>query len=394
MHLNDGQLRASLDHEGSTEEIRHVEDCAVCQKRLAEIQQKKEHAGRVLSFLADGMDRQTKQVPSAAYELAHLKETAIEKENRMQNLLKFLKNRFVWGSATTILLVGAFISVPTMRAAAAEILALFRVQKVAALPLDPTGLNNFTGDSNLSEKLSQVISDSVVETKKAGELRVVSNVEEASQSAGFSVRLPGSESEPPVLYVQDSMAFEINIDREKAQTFINETGRTDIVLPENVDGKQVKVEIPAGMTATFGECPRPDEEAEQIDPDEPASTGRVYPECAMLSVVPSPLVSAPEDLDVGQLVQLGLEFSGMSADEAQQLRDSIDWTSTLVIPIPSNASRYEQVDVDGVSGILIQRQVDLNPHYLLVWVKDGVIYSISGWGTDTSRALEMANTLQ
>lgn len=393
MHLNDGQLRSCLDQEGSAEENRHLDECTACRGRLAEIRRIMEVTGRTLSFLEAGGEGRMKPIPSAAYELTRLKERVAQKEKTMQNIFSFLKNRLVWGSAAAVLLAAAFLSIPTMRAAAADLLALFRVQKVAVLPLDPTGLSNFTGDSNLSEKLSQVISDSVVQTKAGGDPRIAGSAEEASLAAGFSLRLPANAPAEAVLYVQDSSAFEINIDRGKAQAFIDETGRTDIVLPENIDGRQIRVEIPAGITASYGHCPRPDEEGELIDPDDPASTGRAYPDCIMMVEFPSPVVAAPEDLDVGQLVELGLELYGLNPEEARQLRESIDWTSTLVIPIPRNASHYEQVSVDGESGVLIQRKVDSNPHYLLAWVKDGIIYSISGWGTDSSLALEMANSL-
>ncbi len=393
MHLSDGQLRSCLDQEGSEEENRHLEGCAVCQSNLVDIRRNMEFTGRALSFLEAGVEGRMKPIPSAAHELTRLKDRVAQKEKTMQDIFRLLKNRLIWGGAAAVLLAAAFLSIPTMRAAATDLLALFRVQQVAVLPLDPTGLSNFTGDSNLSEKLSQVISDSVVQTKAGGDPYIAGSVEEASQATGFTLRLPANAPADAVLYVQDSSAFEINIDRGKAQAFIDETGRTDIVLPENIDGRQIRVEIPAGMTVSYGYCPRPDEEGELIDPDDPTSTGRAYPDCIMMVEFPSPVVAAPEDLDLGQLVELGLELYGLNPDEAQQLRESIDWTSTLVIPIPRNASHYEQVYVDGESGVLIQRKVDSNPHYLLAWVKDGIIYSISGWGTDSSQALDMANSL-
>lgn len=391
MHLNDGQLRAFLDEESSPAELRHLESCTRCRGRLAEIQQIKDTAGRRLSFLADvGATR----VPPASYELTRLYDRVTQKENRMQSILKFLKNRLVWGSAATIILVASFLSVPTMQAAAARLLAMFRVQQVTALPLDPSGLSKFTGDENLSAQMSQLISDTVVETKKAGDPREVGSAAEASEQAGFSVRLPQSESAAPALYVHDASAFEATIDRGRAQKLIDEAGRSDIVLPENIDGQLISAEIPAGVSASFGECPKPGEEVHSDDPDESPASVRQYPDCVMLVEYPSPTVTAPEDLDIRQLVQLGLEFTGMSSEEAQQVSESIDWTTTLVVPIPNNASSFEKVDVDGSSATLVTEQTGFDPHYLLMWVKDGIIYCISGWGSDSSRAIDMANSLQ
>jgi len=98
-------------------------------------------------------------------------------------------------------------------------------------------------------------------------------------------------------------------------------------------------------------------------------------------------------VDVAQLAQIGLEFSGMSAEQAAAFTQTVDWTSTLVIPVPRNAATYEQVSVDGVTGTLIQRPADDAPQFVLVWVKDGVVYSIGGLGTNSQKALDMANSL-
>jgi hypothetical protein len=49
--------------------------------------------------------------------------------------------------------------------------------------------------------------------------------------------------------------------------------------------------------------------------------------------------------------------------------------------------------VDGVTGKLIQRVTDYAPEYALIWVKDGIIYGLSGTGTDTAPAFAIAEAL-
>jgi hypothetical protein len=71
----------------------------------------------------------------------------------------------------------------------------------------------------------------------------------------------------------------------------------------------------------------------------------------------------------------------------------VDWTSTLVIPVPRRATS-EDVSVDGVTGKLIQRVTDYAPEYALIWVKDGIVYAISGSGTDTAPAFAIVDTLK
>jgi hypothetical protein len=65
------------------------------------------------------------------------------------------------------------------------------------------------------------------------------------------------------------------------------------------------------------------------------------------------------------------------------------------VPIPSNSASYEQVTVDGVTGTLIQRPSrEGEPTiFALLWVRDGIIYAISGRGTNSEQAIELANSL-
>jgi hypothetical protein len=182
----------------------------------------------------------------------------------------------------------------------------------------------------------------------------------------------------------------MTVDRAKAQALLDEAGRGDLVLPESVDGADISVTIPSSVSAAYGVCPKP-----QTNDSEGEDEGRRYPDCVILAQLPGPSVNAPADLDINRLAQIGLEFTGMTVEEAAAFTDTVDWTSTLVVPIPSNAATYEQVMVDGVTGTLIRRSSrEGEPTtFALFWVKDGIIYAISGRGANSDLALEMANSL-
>jgi hypothetical protein len=111
------------------------------------------------------------------------------------------------------------------------------------------------------------------------------------------------------------------------------------------------------------------------------------------AAMPSPTVDSPPNVDLAQLAQIGLQFTGMTAEEAKTYSQSVDWTTTLVVPIPKNAATYKQVPVDGVTGTLIQRPPDDAPQFALIWVKDGVVYAIGGLGSDSSRAIQLADSI-
>jgi len=198
--------------------------------------------------------------------------------------------------------------------------------------------------------------------------------------------------------VMSGAAFTFTIDRAKAQALLDEAGRSDLVLPEEVDGADVSVKIPSSVSLSFGTCPEPSNESEaerekKREMETSGSPGRVYADCVIFAQIPSPEVSAPASLDIASLAQIGLEFTGMTAEQAKEFTSTIDWTSTLLVPIPRNAASYEQVTVDGVTGTLIERPSDDAPQFALLWVKDGIIYTIGGLGSNSQKALEIAGSL-
>jgi len=194
--------------------------------------------------------------------------------------------------------------------------------------------------------------------------------------------------------VEGAGAFTLKVDVSKAQALLNEAGRSDLVLPSSINGANVSVTIPASVSVAYGTCPDPATQDKANGLNANGSADRQYPDCVILAEITTPTVSAPSELNIAQLAQIGLEFTGMTNDQAAAFTQTVDWTSTLVIPLPKNAATYQQVMVDEVIGTLIQRPADDAPQYVLVWVKNGIIYAISSLGTNSQQAIQMANSLQ
>jgi Domain of unknown function (DUF4367) len=85
----------------------------------------------------------------------------------------------------------------------------------------------------------------------------------------------------------------------------------------------------------------------------------------------------------------------MPATQARQFSQSIDWRTTLVLPIPTSVVSYETVNVDGAQGTLMKTNARhrTDPAYVLVWVKGGIIYALMTTGDDNS-AIQLANSLE
>ena len=390
-HLDDGQLRAAMDGELNTNELEHLANCAVCLSRQKELESQLQFASDKLSFLASATNDSRLSSTSAWFRFKSHKLT--QKEISM--FRKLFSAPIVRYGVPALLVFALVFAFPATRALAGELLNLFRVQRVTVVPIDFTGMEQLNGV--VGNNISQLISDSVTMQKEPGDPVNAANIDEASQLAGFNVRAPEGQT-PSRISVMSGASFAFTIDRAKAQALLDEAGRSDLVLPEEVDGADVSVNIPSSVSIAFGTCPEPSSESEAAREMERETTtsgspGRVYKDCIILAQIPSPEVSAPASLDIAKLAQIGLEFTGMTAEEAAQFTSTVDWTSTLVVPIPKNAASYQQVSVDGVTGTLIERPSDDSPQFALFWVKDGIIYTIGGLGSSAQQALEIANSL-
>ncbi len=201
----------------------------------------------------------------------------------------------VRAGAIAILAIAMLMAFPTTRALASELLNLFRVQQVTVLPIDMSGMESLTGNEALGNKMNELMSYSTEITKEADKPVTVTNASEASEAAGFAVRLPKAMTAATIL-VSDSSAYSINIDREKIQAVLDEAGRSDLLLPEAMDGAEISINIPASVNATFGSCPEFKGDSNEYSVDRQVGMNTRYADCIVFGQIPSPIFQAPADL--------------------------------------------------------------------------------------------------
>jgi len=294
------------------------------------------------------------------------------------------RSRPLWTAAAMIVTLALALSFPAVRAWAGEFLGLFRVQKIAVVQVNPADLPEQLGSSSLFQ---QMLADDV-QFEEVGEPQEVASAAEASELAGIPVRLPKAARGEAQLSVQPGVEVNFNIDLPQVRALLQELGRTDIRLPDNLDNAAVAAHVPASVRAAYGECSAL-ETSTEVDREH----GRLA-NCTVLVQLPSPTVSAPPDLDIDRIAEAFLQLSGMTPEEAAAFSRSVDWSTTLVVPIPRYGVSTRDVPVDGVTGTMFQQNLeDHSLEYMLLWVKDDIVYALIGPG-DSADALKIANSLE
>jgi len=278
----------------------------------------------------------------------------------------------VW-SVAVVGALALLLSFAPARSWGQRFLTMLRVQKVAVVPVEVPALTFGGSNSAFSKPLAQLISDNVLVTMKPGSPKPVSDPQTASEMAGFHVRTMSALGTPQRISVTDEAAFQLTLDQDRIQAVFAEVGRSDIPVPASIDGAVIAVHIPRAVLMQYGACPHASPAPSTAPP--PSHTP-----CTEFVQIPSPIVSVPPTLNVSALAEAGLQLAGMSAASAHAFSQTVDWSSTLVIPLPQNISSYQTIPVDGVNGTLIEA----SPHgrlpggYTLIWIKNGIVYSLSG----------------
>jgi anti-sigma factor RsiW len=391
MHLSDGQIRAYLDKEIAEEDAQrvsaHLGTCDRCQTRLENISTQSNRVNHQLAVLEPQYDESPPSA-SIAYSQFDKKYSSKESMNMLDRIFN-RQNRFAWIALGVVAILAIAFAFPQIRAIGSSFLGLFRVEQFTVLQIDPDELEDqFSSASQFEYLLAED-----VQIEEYGEHQVVADAAQASDLAGFQVRLPTALEGNEKLAVQPGAKVSYQIDLPRVQSVLNELGASDFSLPSELDGATVSMTMPVAVSAAFGECEIPEEMMadREVDPDMPLPD---LSQCTTLMQFPSPEISAPPGLDIAGIGETLLQVLGMSPEEAAQFSRSVDWTTTLIIPIPRYGTEYQDVFVDGVEGTLIMQSIRSQfPEYLLIWVKDGIVYALAGPG-ETTAALEIAESLE
>lgn len=386
---SDGVLRAFVDRElPSSESLEleaHLASCSVCRARIAALSEAARRVSGRLESLAEPPSP-FELDPAVALAQFHSRTPSIAIPERRPSLFSRLfapRWRFAWVTSVAGALLLSSLAFPSARSFAERLLYTLRIEHVQTLALDFSSLDT-KNNRFLTEALGKLFSEKTVVTldEKGSD---PGSLEAAAPLAGFPLRQLTARTDVTEVHVDGAHAFQMTLDRERMQEILDQAGHSDLLLPSSIDGATVSVKIPRAVAAIYGNC----KNQKDVAPAQPAGT----PACVILLQAPTPVVNVPADLDIQRLAETALQLTGMSAVEARKYGQSIDWKTTLVVPIPPSIHSYETVNLNGIQATMLHVSDKPEPGYILYWVEDGIIYGILGPG-DGSYAIDLAKSLQ
>ena len=241
-------------------------------------------------------------------------------------------------SAAGVALIAMAFTIPAVRVAAQNALDLFRVRTFAAVQIDESRVEQLRKlhDQVDGDQAMTVFDEQEVLQKPAPPVDYPS-ADLAASAAGLpGLRRPGEALPGGLKFVKATVdgegAVRLTVRTEKLRKVVELLGLTDVRIPDQLDGQKITVHKPAIVAQRY-------------------ENGK-----ANLTLVEarSPEVTMPTGTDLKELGEIGLRVLGLDADEAHRVAAGIDWRSTLIVPVPSTAESFRQVDVNGNKGLLIR----------------------------------------
>ncbi len=272
----------------------------------------------------------------------------------------FKQRKYAFATAMVMFLIVLF-AFPGVRAAASDFLGLFRVQKFAPISVSPQQLA-------MLEQIAEqgLVPGELTMNEEPSEPQKVESLDAAAASAGFFPRTFADLGQPENIMVMQGGSGRLTVNLANARAILEAAGIDPLLLPDSLDGQPVDATMYASVDQSWADG-------------------------TMLMQTPSPQIDYPDDVDPTVLGEALLQLMGLSPDEAHAMAQEIDWTSTLVVPVPQTAFTFSEVRVDGTSGMALTSIQDGQSG--LVWQKDGVVYFLTAPGT-TEDLLKLADSLK
>jgi len=276
---------------------------------------------------------------------AQLRERLRAQEPAVDSGRGWPRRALIAAAAVTVLAV--LISVPGVRASVAQFVSLFRVVNVVGVPVDSNRLDRLKA-KNL--QIDTLIGEHVQVVQDPGAPVNVVSFADAAAVAGMTLATPQwlpDNTRVMEMAVMGERVVRVTADSQRLQQVMDALGINDLSVPPGLDGQIVNVRVPPVVMIRYDH-----------------QNGRR----SRLFQARTPQLTLPNSIDVRALGEIGLRILGLPPAEAKQFAQAIDWRTTLVVPVPPNATSFRQVDVGGHRGLLIQHQPrNQSPTTTLVW---------------------------
>jgi len=389
---DEGRLRAYLDDALPADERvalgSHLRGCTACRSRLREVE--------ALATQVGGLLPRAVSQPEPGVALAQLRATLARERSvpvihtpkasrrrvpdnvTQRREIMSLASRFWSGprrpllaGLTALVIVLGLMALPPVRALAGQLLQVFRVQNVMFMPIDPARLQQLESVDFDPKTLFMARPELI---NSPAPPQAVASTAEAATAAGFTpseVTSFPSTTLSSEMVVHDRRVVQTQVNVESARQLLELMGVSDVQLPDALGAEPIVADIPPAVESRY--------------------TGSDYR--LTLNQGRSPDVTLPDGVDMAVLGRAALRLLGIAPQQADAISRTIDWSSTLVVPFPSDVSTIQQVTIGNRQGLLLGSDGGAGD-WQLYWQSGDRFYMLEGHGLREAEMVAAAESVR
>jgi hypothetical protein len=275
-------------------------------------------------------------------------------------------------AAAAVVALAVLITVPGVRASVAQFVSLFRVVHFVPVPVDASRLDRLQAEHL---EIGALIGEHVEVVQDPGPPVRVASLEDAAAAAGMTLAVPQwlpDGTQVLETAVAGERAVRVTASSVRLQQVMDALGIDDLTAPAGLDGHIVNVRVPPVVMIRY---------------DHGGRRTRLYQ-------ARTPQLTLPDRINVQALGEIGLRILGLASADAKQFAQAIDWHTTLIVPVPPNASSFRQVNLGGHLGVLIQHQSpNQSPTSTIVWSTSDRVFVLASI-QELQQVLAMASSVR
>ena len=282
--------------------------------------------------------------------------------------LRTIQRSWLAGLAAVIAIAG-LLMLPPVRAAADQLLSVFRVQKVVFMPIDPARVQQLQSlkldGGGLFIGKPQSSSSAPQSAASAGD---------AAQVAGYAIGQPSQFPSAPLsteYTVMGARNEQIQVNVAAARQMLDLLDIHDVSIPDALGTQPIQVATEPFVAAHY----------HGADYDMTLNQGH------------SPSVTVPDGVDLADLGKVALRVLGTPPEQAEVASRQINWSNTLIFPFPADADNIREVTVNGEPALLVGGGARGDLHWQLYWQSNDRLYMLSATSSGGLRGEDLIAAL-
>jgi hypothetical protein len=263
--------------------------------------------------------------------------------------------RALAASLALIAVATGLLTVPAVRASVASFLALFRVTNIVGVRVDPARLDALQAQQL---DLRTLIGENAQVVQDPGASTPVVSLDQAASAAGYPLKLPAwlpKDARIIEMSVSGEGMVRLTANATRLRQVMDALGIRDLEVPAGLDGQILTARVPKGVMIRW---------------EHEGRRTRFFQ-------APSPQITLPQGVDLAALGEIGLRILGLPPADAREFAKVIDWTGTLIVPLPASVNEMRRVEINGNPGIAVRYTNESGSYTnMVVWSAGGRIFGL------------------